>query len=111
MSADANESFTLIVTVPIKSGMEEEYLSILHPVLDAMRHESTFLHTTVHRAADDPGLFVLYETWTDRDNFFAVQRNRSYRAEHEARLPQLLRAPRTMTVFETLRTDSARASA
>ena len=108
MNGQADDQFTLIVTVPIRPGMEDEYLAILHPVLDAMRHESTFLHTAVHRGADDPGLFVLYETWRNREDFFSVQRNRPYRAEHESRLPELLRAPRTMAVFETLRTDTAK---
>ncbi len=107
MSGKAEEPFTLLVTIPIKAGMEEEYLQILHPVLDAMRGEETFLHTTLHRAADDRGLFVLYEAWRNREEFFAVQRNRPYRAAHEARLPALLRAPRTMVVLETLRVDSA----
>ena len=95
------------MTVPIQAGKEDEYLEILHPVLDAMRHEATFIHTAVHRGVDDPGLFLLYETWRDRDDFFAVQRHRPYRAEHEARLPSLLREPRTMVVYETLRTDTA----
>ena len=102
--------FTLLVTVPIKPGAEAEYLEILQPVLDATRHEPTFLGTTVHRAADDPGLFILYETWRDRADFFAVQRHRPYRAEHESRLTGLLRSPRTMVVLETLRIDSAQSA-
>lgn len=107
MNERTGEEFTLVVTVPIQPGKEDEYLAILYPVLDAMRHEATFLHTAVHRGVDDPALFQLYETWRDRENFFAVQRHRPYRAEHEARLPSLLRAPRTIAVFQTLRSDTA----
>ena len=53
------------------------------------------------------GLFVLHETWRDRANFFTVQMSRPYRARYEARLPDLLRAPREMKVFEPLRVDRA----
>ena len=105
--SNQTDRFTLLVTVQIKPGLEDEYLRIVHPVLDAMRRESTFVHTTLLRAADDPGLFMLYETWLGREQFFTVQRHRPYRAEHEARLPALLRAPRTMTVLQMLRSDSA----
>ena len=58
-------------------------------------------------SADDPALFMLHETWRDRDGFFAVQTKRPYRAAYEARLPGLLRAPRLMTVFEAIRADHA----
>ena len=84
---------------------------MVNAVTDEMRHEATFVNTLLHRSADDPGLFMLYETWRDRDGFFAVQMKRPYRAEYEAKLPDLLRMPRTMTVFETLRAYHAEGTA
>ena len=78
----------------------------VNPVNDAMRHEDTFVNTTLHRSADDPALFMLYETWLDREDFFSVQMKRPYRSEYEARLPALLRWPREMQVFEALRSDA-----
>lgn len=97
--------FVLLATIPVKPGCEEEYLSLVGPVNDAMRHEPTFVNTVLHRAVDDPALFMLHETWLDQEDFFAVQMKRPYRADYEARLPALLRAPRTMQVFEPLRSD------
>lgn len=41
-----------------------------------MRHEPTFVGTVLHRSTDDPGLFMLYETWRDRADFFSVQMHR-----------------------------------
>ena len=103
----ADDEFVLLTTVPITPGREEEYLALVNEVNDRMRHEPTFVSTVLHRAADDPGLFMLYETWHDRADFFAVQMHRPYRATYEERLPGLLRAPRRMTVFEPLRVDRA----
>lgn len=100
-----SKPFVLLATIPIKPGCEVEYLSLVGPVNDAMRHEATFVNTVLHRAADDPALFMLHETWLDQEDFFAVQMKRPYRTAYEARLPDLLRAPRTMQVFEPLRSD------
>ncbi len=97
--------FVLLATIHVKPGCEAEYLSLVGPVNDAMRHEPTFVNTVLHRSADDPALFMLHETWLDQEDFFTVQMKRSYRAEYEARLPALLRKPRTMQVFEPLRSD------
>ena len=100
-----SKPFVLLATIPLKPGCEAEYLSLVGPVNDAMRCEPTFVNTVLHRAADDPALFMLHETWLDQEDFFAVQMMRPYRAAYEARLPALLRAPRTMHVFEPLRSD------
>ncbi len=102
MSAD---QFVLLATVPIKPGCEDEYLALVNTVNDEMRREPTFVNSVLHRSAEDPGLFMLHETWRDREDFFSVQMNRPYRARYEARLPDLLRAPREMKVFVPLRVD------
>lgn len=50
---------------------------------------------------------MLHETWCDRADFFANQIKRPYRARYQARLPDLLRAPREMTLFKPIRADYA----
>lgn len=97
--------FVLLATIHVKPGCEDEYLSIVNPVNDAMRHEPTFVNTVLHRSVDDPTLFMIHETWLDQEDFFSVQMKRPYRVEYEARLPALLRHPREMKVFEPLRSD------
>ena len=101
----SDEQFVLLATVPIKAGCEDEYLELVNAVNDEMRQEPTFVNTVLHRSAEDPGLFMLHETWRDREDFFSVQMKKPYRARYEARLPDLLRAPREMKVFLPLRAD------
>lgn len=53
--------------------------NLVASVLDAMRHEPTFINTVLHRDPADPTRLMLYETWLDRDDFFQVQLKRDYR--------------------------------
>ncbi|VAW52973.1 hypothetical protein MNBD_GAMMA05-1902 [hydrothermal vent metagenome] len=96
---------TMIVINWVKPGCEAEYRRCVNPVLDAMRHETTFINTILHQDAEDPARFMLYETWADRGDFFDIQMKKSYRSEYERILPSLLRAPREITFFEALRAD------
>ena len=109
--ATGADQCVLLATVPIKPGREQDYLTLVNAVDYEMRHEPTFVNTLLHRAADGPTLFMLYETWRDRDDFFAVQMKRPYRAEYEAKLPDLLRVPRRLEVFGTLRADHSEGTA
>lgn len=96
---------TMIVINWVKPGCEDEYLRWAEPVLNAMRHETTFINTILHQDAEDPTRFMLYETWADRVDFFDLQMKKSYRSEYERILPSLLRAPREIIFFEMLRAD------
>ena len=97
----------LVVVVPLhlKPGCEEEFLRLLTPVLDAMRHETTFVNAALHQDPDDPTRFMLYETWADRDDLVNVQMKRDYRRAYEARLPEILREPRQPRIWQPLRRD------
>ncbi|WP_137391014.1 putative quinol monooxygenase [Rhodoligotrophos defluvii] len=97
--------FAVVVTNHVLPGMGGEYLRIVTPVLDAMRSEPTFINTILNRDPEDPDRFMLFEIWADRAEFLDVQMKRSYRAEYEARLKDILRAPRTMQFWEPLRED------
>jgi quinol monooxygenase YgiN len=95
----------MIVSNHVLDGHVEEYLRLVRPVLDAMRHEPTFIGTTLHQDPDDPTRFMLYETWADRAEFFEVQMARTYRAAYERRLPEILRTPRAIRFWAPLRAD------
>lgn len=97
--------FVLLVHNHVKAGFEDEYIELVTPVLDAMRHERTFINTTLNRDPEDKGRFMLYETWLDKDDFFTVQMSRSYRRTYEARLPEILRTPRVMEYWDIIRED------
>jgi quinol monooxygenase YgiN len=98
-------SVAFIVTVALKPGCEEEFFDLLTPVLDAMRHEPTFINAVLHQDPEDPGRFMLYETWTDLDDVVQVQMHRDYRKAYWDRLPDLLREPRQVQVWKPMRRD------
>ncbi|GAA3079443.1 putative quinol monooxygenase [Pseudonocardia yunnanensis] len=98
-------TIVMIVSNHVRDGHADEYLQIVQPVLDAMRHEPTFLNTALHQDPADPTRFMLYETWADRDEFFQVQMKRAYRIAYENRLPEILRTPREIRFWTPLRAD------
>ena len=105
MSGEEDARLSVVVTLLVKAGCEEEFLRLLGPVLDAMRHEPTFVNAALHRDPEDPTRFMLYETWADRTDLVEVQMQRAYRSAYEARLPELLREPRRAEVWRPLRGD------
>lgn len=98
---------TAVLVLRVKHGRETEFLELLTPVLDAMRHEATFINAILHRDPEDPTRFLLYETWADRQDLVEVQMRRPYRDAYWARLPELLAAPREVGVWAPLRADFA----
>ena len=106
MSPIATEgAFVAVVSIHVKPGCEEEWLGLVTPVLEAMRHEPTFINAVLHRDPDAPTRFMLYETWADRDDLVSVQMKRGYRVAYEARLADLLREPRQASIWHPLRAD------
>ncbi|MFL5335843.1 MAG: putative quinol monooxygenase [Geminicoccaceae bacterium] len=79
MSGDEGTRLVAVVTLLLKPGHEEEFLRLLGPVLDAMRHEPTFVNAALHQDPEDPTRFMLYETWADRADLVEVQMKRPYR--------------------------------
>lgn len=102
-----SDHVTFVVTLSLKPGCEEEFLDLLMPVLDAMRHETTFINAVLHQDAQDPTRFMIYETWTDLDDVIHVQMHRGYRKAYWERLPTLLRDPRQVQTWKPTRRDFA----
>ncbi len=98
---------TAVVTLSVKEGREEEFLELLLPILDAMRHEPTFINAVLHRDPEDAARFMVYETWADFDDLTTVQIHRDYRQKYIGRLPDLLREPRGIQVWRPMRSDFA----
>jgi quinol monooxygenase YgiN len=95
----------LTVSLRLQPGAQPEALRLLRPVLDAMRHEPSFINCVLHRDPEDPTQLMLYETWADLDDLRTVQMRRPYRTAYEARLPALLAAPREARLWQPLRAD------
>lgn len=96
-----------VVGFCLKPGCGEEFLALLTPVLDAMRHESTFINAMLHQDPEDPTRFMLYETWADLDDVTHVQIGRDYRKAFWDRLPDLLAEPRQIQTWRPVRSDFA----
>ena len=59
MSDASPEPFTVLITLQVKPGREAEFLGLLAPVLNAMRHEPSFLNTILHQDPGNPCRFLL----------------------------------------------------
>ena len=105
MAQPSGSPVTVVLVLRVRPGREEEFLTLLLPVLDAMRHEPTFINAVLHRDPEDPLRFMLYETWGDLTDLVEVQMRRSYREAYWAALPGLLSAPREVHLWQPLRAD------
>ena len=100
-----SQPVTFLVSLHVAEGRLDEFIGALERVLDAMRHEPTFINAVLHRSPEDPHRLMLYETWADLDDVRDVQLKREYREDYHARLADLLRAPREVTIWTPVRAD------
>lgn len=96
---------TYVITFHVREDQIGRFRSLLEPVLDAMRHEASFVRAALHVDSERPNVFQLHETWTDREDVLNVQLHRPYRAEWHAELDSLLSAPRVIGIWRELRAD------
>ena len=96
---------TYLIRFDVVPAQRERFLTLLNGVLDAMRAEATFHEAVLHRDPQSEHRFMLYETWESHDDVLAVQLHRAYRQAWHDALPELLRAPRDVTVWEPIRAD------
>jgi quinol monooxygenase YgiN len=95
-----------VITFALKPGRAADFLALLAPVLDAMRHEAGFISAVLHRDPENADRFMLYETWADHDDVMNVQVHRDYRQAYWAALPGLLARPREAQIWRPLRGDT-----
>ena len=100
-----SDPVTFVVTIALKPGCEERFLDLLMPVLDAMRHETSFINAVLHQDPEDPTRFMIYETWADLEDVVQVQIHRDYRKAYLDRLPDILREDRRIEIWQPLRGD------
>src|SRR3546814_16476491 len=83
--------------IHIKDGLVAEFLDRVQQVLDEMRHEKTFLSTSLCAHPTDENTFLLFEVWKDKDEYLTTQLVREYRRPHTDSFQDLVVPP---TVFE-----------
>lgn len=100
-------SVTYLIEFHVQPRERERFLALLDGVLDAMRHEDTFLDCALHADPADANHFMLHETWQSHEDVIDVQLARPYRkAWHEA-LPNLLVSERQIGTWMKVRSDAA----
>jgi len=98
---------TYLIRFDVVPEQRKRFLVLLNGVLGAMRAEPTFHEAVLHRDPQSEHRFMLYETWESHDDVVTVQLHRDYRRAWHDALPELLRAPRDVTVWEPIRADGA----
>jgi quinol monooxygenase YgiN len=96
---------TYLIKFDVRPEKRELFLALLTGVLDAMRHEPMFHEAILHRDPDSQDRFMLYETWESHEDVLAVQLRRPYRQAWHDALPDLLRQPRDISIWQPLRAD------
>ena len=109
-SGEKPMAVTYVINFHIQPERRDEFLQLLQSVLDAMRSEPMFREAVLHRDPASEDRFMLYETWESHEDVMAVQLQRPYRRAWHDALPDLLRTPRDVTVWQKLRTDRHSAS-
>ena len=68
-----NHDINVIARLTVKKGMVGEALELLKDLQNATRNESGCQMYQLHQSIEDETVFVLYESWTDKnslDNHF-----------------------------------------
>ena len=104
-AAAPTQNWVLCVTFSIKPGYEGEFQTIVSEVIDEMRHEKTFVSSTLCHDPRTQGRFFVFEVWRDREEFFSVQVNRPYRDWYSRRILEIQAADRELAEFYQIRAD------
>lgn len=100
-------SVTYVIKFQVVPDKYNDFLALLNGVLDAMRHEPTFVEAVLHADPDDANRLMLYETWKDHNDVVNVQVHRPYRQAFHDALPAMLAAPRDISIWRGVRADRA----
>ncbi|MFW7340680.1 antibiotic biosynthesis monooxygenase [Pollutimonas sp. H1-120] len=102
---ESRQDVTYLIFFTIRNGKEEAFLQLLHPVLNAMRHELSFRNAVLHRDPAASNRYMLYESWADAQDVADIQVHRSYRQAFWSALPDLLENAREVQVWSPMRGD------
>jgi len=102
---------TYLIEFRVKPDRLARFHDLLNGVLDAMRHETTFLNAVLVEDSHDRSRLVLFETWADGRDVVDVQLQRPYRREWHAALDDILSEDRRISIWRPVRADGARIDA
>jgi quinol monooxygenase YgiN len=82
------------VVLRVKPECRDAFERELMAIHEKCIAEKECLVFDVERRSDDPTVYLLVETWIDRDYFEKVQLNREYYPAYFAKIDQMMAAPR-----------------
>lgn len=75
----------------IKPGRKEDFRPALYGIIEAMKHEATWLDAIVLDDPENPADLLLYETWSGvGEAWLAEQAGRDYRVPYEKIVAELV---------------------
>lgn len=87
----------------VKPEHVDEWLGAVNEVVNEMAKEDAFIECKLHRDANDPLLFTLYERWAEPSvEAFVANQSKPYRAAYDAKLDRLLQRPRDPQILAPL---------
>ena len=96
---------TYVIKFKVVPDQREEFLTLLHRVLDTMKSEPMYHAATLHRDPESANTFLLTETWESHEDVLNVQLHRAYRQAWHAALPHLLEGEREIGIWEPIKAD------
>lgn len=97
------DELVFYVKLSVKPDRVEAWLEALHAIVGEMSKEEAFIACHLHRDAQDPCLFTLYERWAEPDvESFVRNQMKPYRLAYDAKLEDLLQRPREAQVLVPL---------
>jgi len=100
-----SKGISFYVNFHIKEEYIDKWKKAALQVLESMKAEDAFISAYLHRDANDPTHFTLYEKWNESsmETFMKNQlKGKSYRKEYENQLPKWSKCPRTFSNLEPL---------
>lgn len=98
-----NNDLVFYVRLHVKPEQVEAWLAAVREICAQMAKEPEFVACHLHRDAQDPTRFSLYERWREPSvEAFLANQAKPYRAAYEARLPDMLQGPREPAVLVPL---------
>jgi quinol monooxygenase YgiN len=85
-----------VKVLKVKPEFREAFERELMAIREKCIAEKECLVFDVERRSDDPTVYLLVETWSDRDCFEKTQLNRDYYPPYFAKIEQMMAAPRDM---------------
>jgi quinol monooxygenase YgiN len=96
----ANSDLVFYVKLHVRPECVEEWKHAFNEVVELMSLEDAFVACYLHRDAQDPNLFTLYERWNEASvEDFLKHQMKPYRVAYDAKLSALLQRPREPAVL------------